>query len=419
MLNKNTLILASGLALGFASCSKDDNKNDGGNGEVGEGRFIIAAAPTTSGSEGVADYLLTVEDINSGSITTTGNGVEQDGTYRYYTTSGNKFFSMLYGQGNPGAVTVYKLDAKGELEMLTDFKSETVHSFAAVGNDILMVKEGRNYATPTSRWYQVSTESLLIAKEGSFNSTELAANGELAHFSWIKAIGGNKVYAPFFSIKGTTEGGWTTDFPDSAWVAVFNYPAMTLEKVIKDNRTSSIGMYFTDGLAETENGDVYAFSPANTMKKNTDGTQSFNSTKPSAITRIKSGTTEFDLSYYYNVEEAAGGAYITSWINVGNSTVVATFNTPDKKSQWSGANKLAIINLATKNFRWVTGVPDAATITGFSMTNYGKDGIAYIGINTTTAKSAVYKIDANAATATRGVELDGGRITAIQWLPAK
>lgn len=304
------------------------------------------------------------------------------------------------------------------MEKLTNFQSETVQSFAAVGKDILMVKEARKYATPTSRWYRVSTESLTIVAEGQFNSAELANNGELAHFSWIEQVG-NKVFAPFFSIKATDAGGWSTDYPDSAWVAVYSYPDMTLEKVIKDNRTSSIGLYFTNGLTKVENGDVYAFSPSNTIKIN--GTaQSFNSTKPSSIIRIKSGTTEFDQSYLFNIEAVAGGAYMTSWINVGNGVVVATLNTSDKKSQWQVANKLAVIDLVNKTFKWVTGAPDAAAITDFSMTNYSaQDGKAYIGITTSDKKSAVYKIDAGTATATRGLELVGGNITAIQWLPAQ
>lgn len=415
-LKKSTLLLATGIVLGLASCSKD-NKDNGGDGAAGAGRFVIAAAPTATGSEGVADYLLTAASLESGSLSTAGNGIEQDGTYRYYTTSGNKFFSMLYGQGNPGAVTVYQLDKNGKMEKLTNFQSETVQAFAPVGNDILMIKAARQYATPTGRWYRVSTESLTIVGEGQFNANELANNGELGHFSWIEQVG-NKVFAPFFSIKATTAGGWTTDYPDSAWIAVYSYPDMTLEKVIKDNRTSSIGLYFTNGLTKVENGDVYAFSPSNTVTTN--GTdQSFNATKPSAITRIKSGTTAFDQSYLFNIEAVAGGAYMTSWINVGNGIVVATLNTADKKSQWQAANKLAIIDLANKTFKWVTGTPDPAMITDFSMTNYSpKDGTAYIGITTSDSKSAVYKVNAASATATRGLELVGGNITAIQWLPA-
>jgi len=419
-MKKYSYVLCSLLmsVLFFGACEKnstpapepvDPNNPD-------KGRFVLAVNPIASTA--VADYLLTTPTLDSGSLSTKGNGIEQDGTYRYYTTSGNKFFSMLYGQGNPGAVTVYDLNEQSKLNKLTNFQSETVQAFAPVDKDILMVKMGRSVTNPVSRWYRVSTESLVITGEGQFNALDLAGNGELAEFSWIQQVG-NKVFAPYFCIKGTTDGGWTTSYPDSAWIAVFSYPEMQLEKIIRDNRTSSIGLYFENGLTVADNGDVYAFSPSNTVGKS--GTeQVFNSTKPSSIIRIKSGTTEFDQSYLFDVEAVSDGAYISGWIYVGNNTVVATMNTKDRKSQWQDANKLAVINLENKSFKWVTGIPDATAIAGFSMTNYSpKNGIAYLGITTTDNKSAVYKVDTGAATATRGIEVTGGIITAVQWVPSE
>lgn len=408
------------LAMAFTACKKDNNGGDPvDSNNPANGRFVVAVNPIASTA--VADYLLTASTLDSGTLSITGNGVEQDGTYRYYTTSGNMFFSMLYGQGNPGAVTIYNLDGQSKLQKLSNFQSETVQAFAPVNKDILMVKMGRSVTSPVSRWYLVSTDSLVIRREGQFNALDLAGNGELAEFSWIQQVG-NKVFAPYFCIKGTTDGGWTTSYPDSAWVAVFSYTntdSLVLDKIIRDNRTSSIGLYFQNGLAVVDNGDVYAFSPSNTVGKS--GTeQVFNSTKPSSITRIKAGTTEFDQSYLFDVEAVSDGAYVTGWIYTGNGNVVATLNTKDKKSQWQAANKLAIINLENKTFRWVTGLPAIGEISDFSMTNYSpENGIAYLGVTTTDNKSAVYKVDATNATATRGIEVNGGIITAIQWVPSE
>lgn len=402
----------------FFACKKDNNPSpepDPNNPD--KGRFVVAALPIAGTSQ--ADYLLTTATLDSGTLSTKGSGIEQDGTYRYYTTSGNKFFSMLYGQGNPGAVTTYTLDEQSKLKKLSNFQSETVQAFAPVNKDILMVKMGRSVTSPVSRWYLVSTDSLVIRREGQFNALDLAGNGELAEFSWIQQVG-NKVFAPYFCIKGTTDGGWTTSYPDSAWIAVFSYSdtdSLVLDKIIRDNRTSSIGLYFQNGLAVVENGDTYAFSPSNTVGKS--GTeQFFNSTKPSSITRIKAGTTEFDQTYLFDVEAVSGGAYVAGWTYVGNGNVVAALNSKDKKSQWQGADRFAIINLENKTFKWVTGTPDAASISDFSMTNYSPGtGIAYIGITTTDNKSVVYKIDASTATAKGGLEVTGGIITAIQWVP--
>src|SRR5690606_17782395 len=141
--NKTNLLgwIALAVAVSF-SCSEDNNAIPGGS-EAGA-RFIIASTPIAS--DGVADYLLTADNLHQGTISTVGNGIEQDGTYRYYLTHNNRFFSMLYGQGNPGAVTTYELDQTGQLTKISDFQSETVQAFAPVNDDILLMKIPRSGA---------------------------------------------------------------------------------------------------------------------------------------------------------------------------------------------------------------------------------------------------------------------------------
>ncbi|WP_257657773.1 DUF4374 domain-containing protein [Parapedobacter lycopersici] len=398
---------ALSLAISLGACSKNDSI-DNNTGKT-KGSYIVAVTPVAT--TGVADYLINAPSLDNGTISTAGNGLEQDGTYRYYVTHNNKFFSMLYGQGNPGAVTAYDL-RDGSLNKLTNFQTETVQAFAPADQDVLLIKNSRNLASPVSHWYQVNTDQLLITGEGQFDSEKLAGNGELAHISWIKQVG-NKVFAPYFCIKATDEGGWDTDYPDSAWIAVFDYPEMTLNKVIRDNRTSNIGYYFEGGMALDEQGDLYAFSASNTIKK-----QQFNSSKPSAIVRINAGTTAFDQNYYFNIEQASGGYSITGWVYVGNGNAIALMQAAADKSQWGGGNRLASINLVNKTFEWVTGAPQPAEITSVTTNNYTPlDGkTAYIGITTADSKSVVYNVNAATATATPGLQVEGGVITAVSKL---
>src|SRR5690606_4662000 len=97
---KNLLFTAFTLST-IVACTKDKTE------PAAKGNFIVAVTPVAE--TGVADYLLTTSSLDTGKVSTAGRGVEQDGTYRYYVTHNNKFFSMLYGQGNPGAVTVYNI----------------------------------------------------------------------------------------------------------------------------------------------------------------------------------------------------------------------------------------------------------------------------------------------------------------------
>jgi hypothetical protein len=370
-----------------------------------ESRYIIASTPLAS--DGVADYLLTAESLTEGTVSTLGNGVEQDGTYRYYVTHNNKFFSMLYGQGNPGAVTTYELDANGSLVKKSDFQSETVQAFGPMDDDIVMVKISRGNE-PMASWYRLDTEQLQIVDDGQWNQEEIANNGERAFFSWVTQVG-DKLFAPYFSIKACCNDTFGTSYPDSAYIAVFDYPSMELNTVIKDNRTSFIGRYFLSGLEVDEQGDAYAFSSSIATSNG-----EMTSTLPSAITRIKKDELAFDESYYFNVEELADDYYITAKTYAGNGKFIVIMR--EEKGAYSVGNRFGIADVYNKTFTWVTGAPTEEEIVGVTINNYSiQNGKAYIGITTETG-SWVYEFDAIAATATQGLKVEGGRITAISHL---
>lgn len=400
-----TALSVLALATILTSCKKSSSEAVAEN----PGNYVLAVTPVAS--TGVADYLVTANDLESGTVSIIGNGVEQDGTYRYYVTSDKKFFSMLYGQGNPGAVTVY--DVKdGKINKLNDFTAATVHAFAPVNKDILMVKVPRAFAAtgPTlANWYIVSTETNAQTSEGTLDAVAASGNGEIAHFSWIKQVG-DKVYAPFFSITGRT---FETNYPDFAGIAVYSYPSMQYEKTIKDTRTSFIGRYFTDGLAVVENGDTYAFSSSVAQKGNV-----LTSTKPSSITRLKAGTTEFDQTYLMNFETASNGYVITNWLYVGQNKFVAQVEPKETRGAYVDGKRLAIVDVISQTVTMVTGFPEADKIADVTVNNYSpKDGkTGYVGVNLVDGTTWVYKVDASNNTATKGLKVEGGLITAIQYV---
>lgn len=404
------MLIITAFAGVLTSCKKDKVSIP-----ENPGNYIIAVSPTAVASK--ADYLLTSSSLDAGSISIIGNGVEQEGLYRYYMTANNKFYSMLYGQGSPGAVTVYGIN-NGKLNMLNDFTSATVHAFAQVNDDVLMVRVPRRIAaegTPTVyEWYRISTETDREIAKGTADAIIPSGNGEIAHLSWIKQVG-NKVFAPYFSIYNNS---FFTKYPDEAGIAVFSYPDMTYEKTIRDTRTSFIGRYFTDGLGLVENGDCYAFSTSVAMDGTSSADAVITSTKPSAITRIKAGTTEFDQSYFFNFEEVSKGYVITNWFYIGQNKFIANIEPVATKGRYVVGKRLAIVDVINKTVTGVTGFADPGTISDVTDTNYSpKDGkTGYIGVNLTDGTSYVYKIDANTATATRGLKVEGGLITAIQHL---
>lgn len=408
MKKSTTLALLSAvLAFTAFSCSSDSDKSGdetGGGNDTGKTKYIITA---TTGAAGIADYLLTADDVSAGVITTTGNGLEQDGTYRYYITAQNNFFSLLYGQGNPGAVTTYNLNSEGKLVKKSDFQAETVHVFAAVNQDILTIKVPRSGASIASM-YKIDATKSLITGEAQQDTKVLAKNGERAFFTWATQVG-DKVYMPYMSIKGDGVDNFGTANPDSTWVAVYNYPELKLEKVIKDNRTSYLGAYFTNGLFQDENGDAYGFSGAIATSNAV-----MTSTKPSAVVRIKKGTTEFDQSYFFNVQEKSGGYKIssTSYISKGKFLLLMYGNVGKN----NGAVKMAIADVYNQTFTWVTGAPETLTSVTSRYNITSEDGSsAIVGINTPDG-NWIYSINGTTAVATKGMKVEGGQITAIQKL---
>ncbi len=77
----------------------------------------------------------------------------------------------------------------------------------------------------------------------------------------------------------------------------------------------------------------------------------------------------------------------------------------------------AVVNVYDKSFKKVSGLPSGSEINSVTSTNYTKkDGIGYVGVTLKTGISYVYKIDATTASATQGLRVDGGTITAIAKL---
>lgn len=415
MIKRINYLSILGLALTFAmsSCSDESTGPDDSQGDGTNTKYIIAARPN-SAEEGTADYLLTADDLTSGSISTEGNGLEQRGTWRYYMTTQNKFFSMLYGQGNPGAVTAYVLNAEGRLVEASDFVAETVQVFAPVNDEVVLIKVPRS-GNENASFYRLDANNPRLIAEKSVNIVKLAGNGERAHFTWATQVA-DKLYAPYMSIKGCCDATFDTEYPDSTWVAVFSYPELELEKVIKDNRTGFLGEYFLNGLFVDEQGDAYGFSGASKTRM-VNGQSVLINENPSAILKINKGTTEFDQNYFFNFEEKTGGYKIYAARYIGNGKfLVQTYGAPNSLV----GVKFAIADVYAQTVQMVSGLPSASDVVSTTGGNYGaisEDKTkAYVGLTLQNGNSYVYEFDANSNTAKQGLQVVGGTITGIHQL---
>lgn len=405
----------------FSACSKDSvapDEEEPQEEEEGprEGVFVLAAKKGLAG----ADILLTSNTLDEGEISTSGTGVEQSGSDRTYFVKNDMIFSFMFGGSAAGAVTAYKVNASKQLEKVTDFQTETLHTYGGVGDDILMIKNSWQAAEEYMQWYRFDTKKLEIVALGEINTKELAGKqkNEMAFFTDIKQVG-DKVFAPFWSIQSGQN--FRTSNPDSTFIAVFSYPDMKLEKVIKDARTGSIGAYFRSGMEVDENGDVYVIG----TKLGPDSDGQYSTKTPVAFTKIKNGTTEYDKSYFFNITEASGGKYIFQKLYLGEGNFLLVMgdqpNTYGTTMYLYTPISFAIANVYDASYRPVTGANIPASIyrtTEYSYNYSPLDGkTGYIGINTLTDPGAIYKFDAETATATPALKVDAGGFTSISWVP--
>lgn len=241
--------------------------------------------------------------------------------------------------------------------------------------------------------------------------TRIFENQADSIIAWPTAleVRGDRLFVPFH--KMDAKGLFSTPKPNEAHIAVYTYPNVGAkpEKIITDTRTCNIGVNgATTGLIETESGDLYSFSCGAQMAGFAPA-----STKPSGILKISAGTTEFDQSYFFNVEQATNGGKLFWFDYVGGTKAIGRILMDDNGAPWGAFGrdvfnqKLVIIDLVAQTITDVANVPLHAK--RYSSPVLVKDGKAYVSIETQT-DAFVYEVDVNTATGTKGAKILGKTI---------
>lgn len=399
--------LAAAMIVAGASCSKSDkgvNPDD----LINEDNSTFAIAITADGTSTEAtDYIVQSKDLMTGVITPVGQGIEQK-SYRMYEVVGKTLLSITYQGTN--VVPGYTLNDKGLLTKKNgEFSILRLHARGVVDENrmfgMFVPRDGSAEAT----FYEINASTMSVAKTAKLNVFEAANNWkEWAYFNDVRLVGG-KVFAPYFQIKNS---GFDTQYADSAYLAIYSYPELKLEKIIKDDRTGTLGRYASnDVLSITENGDVYAYSAAGAIAAG-----NVPSTKPSGILRIKNGATDFDKDYFFNIETVSGGYKICGMKYIGGGKALAqifSFKDHVAADKWSNRDcRLVIIDFNAKSITNVDGVP---LHTGGSL-QYGAvidKGVAYLQVQNTADGIHIYKVDIATAKGTKGAKVQGKAVMGL------
>ncbi len=404
-----SVLMACTLLLG--SCSNDDNapmnpvsqpdsQPQPDPDPVSSG--ITFALKTTGGDE--TEFIINEPSLETGMLSADGKGIEQTG-WRFYYPVGKTLFASGYSDDNQCAG--YTADEKGEIVKKGEFIFEnSLEMFGAdEAAETLLAMEIPRVGFANRRLHFVDANTVNVSK---IVGTRIFEDQKDSIVAWPTAlqVNGDKLFVPFHKLDA--KGFFFTVSPDSAFVAVYDYPNVGTEpiKIISDARTSNIGVNgATTGMVKTDGGDMYSFSCGATMAGFAPA-----STKPSGILKIKAGETDFDTDYFFDIEAATNGGKLFWFDYVGGNKAIARILTDDSGPAWSAygrdlfTQKLVIIDLENQTITDVANVPLHAK--RYSSPILVDEGKVYVSIETATAAD-VYVVNVENATAAKGAGIVG------------
>ena len=197
--------------------------------------------------------------------------------------------------------------------------------------------------------------------------------------------------------------GFVEKYNDTAYVAVIDLAAAKLEKLIKDYRTGSVFDAY-NSFAIDKNGDIYVAALGYTNR-------------PSGILRIKKGQTDFDASWFFDLDAATG--YKCRGVSVFDNGLAFTLALvkPDDGYEINGPshNFYRIDITQKKSAGKLAGLPDVYGSGGAVMRRYNDDQLLFV-VSGKSENSIYSYLPAN-GNVNKKVTLTGGRCSGFDKLP--
>jgi len=391
-INKLIIYLFVGcISLLLPACDNESFENE----EIPHAPYVLSLGVTSNGT--TTYYVVTTDNLMEGTIDAVGKGIEQNGFHDYEQANQTIFCVGGLGVTNAKGIT---RDASGYLQEKGDFVfNESLRVFSQIDNNTMMGMEIPNNAESGDMmtFYNVDINSIAITSK---KTTSIAP---LSIYEWPSITGlcksEDKIYVTYFHMNPTN---FDTKFTDTTYVAVFSYPDMTLDKIMKDIRTGPAGSWYAhNGIFKVESGDMYIMSNSSIANGYSQ------STKNAAFLRIPKGETAFD-DYYFDFETNSGGLKPAHIKYIGNGLVfaeVSTLNPQTVNDRWGDKSlKCSIIDL---NNQTITDIPEIPVHNGnggrrFTVLTDG--GYVYYPVSTSEG-TYIYRVDLNSATAVRGAKV--------------
>ncbi|MFV0538160.1 MAG: DUF4374 domain-containing protein [Dysgonomonas sp.] len=392
------LFILLGIMLCNTSC-EDLTENK----EIKDAPYVLALGVTSSGT--TTYYVVSATDLMNETIDAKGQGVEQSGYHDY--EQGNQTIFCIGGLGVTHLKGITR-NASGYIQEAGDYYfNQSLSVFSQINSTTMMGMEIPANAASGNMITFYDTDINTV----SFTRKRNVPIAPLATLEWPSITGlcesNGKIYVTYFHMS---QSDWSTRFTDTTYVAVYDYPDMTLNKIMKDTRTGPAGSWYAhNGIFKDEIGDMYLMS-------NSSYTNGFSqSTKNAAFVRIPAGSTEFD-NYFFDFEAKTGGLKPAHIKYLGNGLVfaeVCTVNPQTVNDRWSDKSvKCCIIDIYNKTVKDVEGIPVHSGMGGRRFPVLHDGGYVYMPI-TTDDGTYIYRTDIQAATAVRGAKVSASFVAGV------
>ncbi|MBE9463324.1 DUF4374 domain-containing protein [Dyadobacter subterraneus] len=384
-------LLVAVVALSLNSCSSDDDKVDAGS-EEGKYSAVLCVGswPNT------AYYIADVPSLTTGTISLQGNGAEMTGkVYAQDIVQKDGFYYHAnFGSGRLGKYHVTNGALVTDKEVPFTYLNWTSYTWAD-DQTLVIFGIGQNAGIDEARYAIIKVADMSVTT-GKLNLEALPTGFNTYNVGFAEYRAG-KIYLGY--------GFGSSDFTNYPAmpvyqkfnVATISYPAMTIETSVSDTRSTAPGsspIYAPSSFVD-ENNDIYFIS---------DPVSNYDYKSPSAVYRIKSGSSTLDPTYYLDFSSKVTNEMGAAMWYIGNGKAIV--RTRAAGESIDADHFYSVIDVKTGTFIKQLALP---VDKGERMVQavIVEDGKAYIAVNAVD-KDYIWEYDPATDKLTHGAEFVGG-----------
>lgn len=377
-------------ALFITACDESDDTDPV---DTTETPFVLSMAIQGSDNN-FTYYSVPFADVMEGTLSALGQGIEQPGYFDF-----TRIDNTIYSIGGLDDVNVVGISQNedGSLSQVGDVSFDNSISDIVKADDNTLVALELSSASDQVKFHTIDVNTVTVTETYELPVSDLVSEFSASYSGMV--VSGDYLYLAYYVSDPDT---WETPSTAQAEIAVYSYPDFEFQKIITDDRVGPIGGFnVKSALIKTENGDVYAVSHSNPANGYSQSTQ------PSGILRIQSGTTEFDQDYFFDIATTTEGFNTAHMMYLGNGKVFSEINVAerDEQARWSdGPLQSAVLDLEAKTVNFIANVPEHAGLGRRLAAAYDGD-FMYMCVPEDNG-IFVYKMDLNNYTATKGAEVE-------------